>query len=846
MNLPSWDHAATVYREQLLSSLGADELSGLSEEVVIARRREFGLNELKVKKVHWWTILFRQFCSSFVYLLLAAAAVAEVMREWTDALVILAFLIFNAALGFVQEFRAERSLDLLKTFITKEARVRRAGTVARVPVAQIVPGDVVLLDAGDMIPADGVFLLCDNVRVDESALTGESIAVVKIAEPLPATPKSFAEAKNIGFFRTSVLSGKAELLVIATGVRTQVGTITKTVAEEDRPSAFEEGIAKFSGFILRLVLATIPLIFVLHFIIHRGAIDIGDFLLFTIALTVSVIPEALPLVSTISISRGALRLAKKDVVPRRLSAVEDLGSIEVLCTDKTGTITENKLVVAEIFGETDTLYFASVAPASAPDEASAQNGVYDAAIIAKMGQDIFMGRRKGVVRIAELPFDPVRKKESVLVRLENGERLLVVRGAPETVIAPGDPRRPDALRFAEETGKKGRRTLAVATVAISDEHKVTIDPTDEARAAAVGVLSFEDPLKLSAKKAVRDAERLGVRVKIITGDAKEVAVWAGKEAGIIAPEEDAIVAADLLALPDDEQMAAVLKYDVFARTMPLEKHRIIELLTRQKIVGFLGEGFNDAPALKRAHVGLAVQGASDIAQDASDIILLNPSLHVIVDGIREGRKIFTNTTKYIRATLASNFGNFYALAFSSLFIPYLPMLPMQILLLNLLSDFPMIAIATDNVDEEELRRPKGYQVKEVVGVAVVLGVISTLFDFAFFGMFVGEGEGPLQTMWFMGSVVTELVLLFSIRTRRPFWGGGAPSRFITVLTFGVCALTVILPFVPWAREVFGFVQPDLRILGIAGGLAAGYFVSTEVMKILFYRFWEGKNTKAPA
>jgi Mg2+-importing ATPase len=843
MNPLSWSEASITPHERLFEVLNSRE-EGMSAEGAQKTLKEVGRNESIAKETTWWQVLLHQFTSVFIYLLLAAALIALFMGEYANAILILIFLLINAGLGFVQEYRAEHSLELLKNYVARMTRVRRDGKEISLPAAEVVPGDVILLDAGDMIPADGVFVRAENVTVDESSLTGETIAVPKDSRVAATLPTQFVDAKNIGFARTTLTAGNAELLVFATGAHSQVGAIAEEIERTVSVSAFEIGIKKFSSFILKMVVATIPLIFLLNLIVHHGEVRMGEFLLFIIALTVSAIPEALPLVTTISITRGALRLAKKNVVPRRLSAIEDLGSIQVLCTDKTGTITENKLSVASVHGDvTEVLRMASITPLSAPDTTSIQNSVFDTAILAKAGSDI-RNSLGGVLRVDEIPFDPVRKKGSVLVDMPDGTHLLVVRGAPETVIRSNDPKRKQAEEFAMTEGAKGCRVIAIATKKITTKKKRLIETADEESAKLVGLISFVDPLKSSTKAAVRDALLLGVQVKIITGDSREVAAWVGKEARIIKGDDEVITGEELERMSESEQLAAVLRCHVFARTMPLQKFHIIQLLERQKLVGFLGEGFNDAPALKLAHVGLAVSGASDIARDASDIILLNPSLHVIIDGIKEGRSIFANTTKYIRATLTSNFGNFYALAFSSLFIPYLPMLPIQILLLNLLSDFPMIAIATDNVDESELERPKGYQVKEIIAVALVLGAVSTLFDFSVFGIFVGEGEHELQTMWFVASVLTELILLFSIRTRKFFLFDGRPSMLIILLTSSVCLLTVILPFTALGQQLFGFVAPTPRLLAIVFGLVVLYFFSTEAMKLVFYHIWTRKTEEA--
>ena len=640
-------------------------------------------------------------------------------------------------------------------------------------------------------------------------------------------------ASNIGFSRTTLLSGTAEILIFATGNNTEVGKIAEKMQEAESPSAFEEGVNHFSKFILKLVLATVPVVFILHSLVQGGGVSFGDFLLFSIALTVSAIPEALPLVTTISLSRGALRLAQMHVVPRRLSAIEDLGSINILATDKTGTITENKLSVGEIYGErNELLRYALMAPLSAPDASSVQNSVFDIAL--KNADDASIAASlTGLRRIDEVPFDPTRRKESVLVEI-NGTRFIVVRGAPEVLCSEDE--HAHQLAWGKDEGKKGRRILAVSYKEVGND-TTKINPDDTSGFRCIGMVSFSDPLKASTKSAVENARKLGVMVKIITGDSKEVAGWVGYEAGILTDPTRVLLGDEFERMTDSEQSVAVMEFSVFARTTPVQKFEIIKKLEEKNLVGFLGEGFNDAPALKMAHVGLAVEGASDIAQDASDIILLNPSLGVIVDGIKEGRTIFSNSMKYIRATLTSNFGNFYALAFSSLFIPYLPMLPIQVLLLNLLSDFPMISIATDTVDDYELEKPRGYNIGEITAIAIVLGVVSTLFDFAFFGYFMHQGEKTLQTMWFIGSILTELILLFSIRTALPFWKAKFPSGTVIWLTLGAMAITVALPLIPAMRALFGFIVPSAGQWGMAALLVVMYFIFTEAVKLLFYRYW---------
>lgn len=835
-----YKEAALIGDIDILRELGA-RIDGLTPGEIESRRLQFGYNRLEKKASSWVKIFVRQFKSAFIYLLFGASVISYLLGDSKiDSLLIFIFLLANAFLGFFQEYRAEHALTLLKDYVTRTARVRRGGKEVRVPIEELVPGDIVLLDAGDMIPADGRFIKGDRVTVDESPMTGETEPVEKNVLTISSPVHDFYDAKNIGFSRTTLLSGDAELVVFATGAQTEVGSIVSVMEQADRSSAFEEGINKFSTFILKLVFATIPMVFLLNVFVHHDGINFTEFLLFSIALTVSVIPEALPLVTTLSLSRGALVLAKKQVVPRRLTAIEDLGSIDILCTDKTGTITQNMLSVGAIYGEVEqVLRFALMSPLSHHGANGVQNTVFDDAIKEKAGE-ARMSALGSVTRVNELPFDPVRKKESVLVDVL-GKRYLVTRGAPEEVYGKRGYGK-DVRAWIETEGDKGCRVLAVAYKEIADGGKVAITPKDESGLTVLGMISFLDPLKPSTKGAVSQARKLGITVKIITGDSKEVAGWVGKEAGIVADMSQVITGDELAQLSLEDKLIAVEKYHVFARTMPLQKYEIIELLQKKHLVGFLGEGFNDAPALKIAHVGLAVQNASDIAQDASDVVLLNQSLEVIIDGVKEGRVIFANSMKYLRTTLSSNFGNFYALALSSLFIPYLPMLPIQVLLLNLLSDFPMMSISSDTVDDDELKSPRGYEVSELLAVAVVLGVTSMFFDFAFFGYFAQfNDEKILQTMWFMGSILTELFVLFSIRTTLPMWKAKRPSALVIWLTGIMATITVVLPFIPLAQEWFNFMRPTAPLLFAGLILVILDVVFTEAVKLMFYRYWGGKK-----
>jgi Mg2+-importing ATPase len=808
---------------------------GLSLGEAQTRLARDGVNELPSKTSGPWQLFLRQLRSPFIYLLGGAAVVSFALHNTIEGCFILLFVLINTALAFSQEYHSAKALEALKQFVVATARVKRDGYTLSVPSRELVKGDVILLEAGDVVPADARLIDIQSLTVDESVLTGESIQAIKTVEALAHETAQPYEAANIVFSGTTIASGRGTAVVIATAHETALGSISRLTGETVHQSSFEKGLSRFSAFILRLVVITLVLMFGAHLLLPgRGAHPL-ELLLFSIALAVSVIPEALPVVTTISLSKGALQLAKRSVVVKRLSALEDLGSLEVLCTDKTGTITENRLRVSSVYPlqQDHVLWYAALPSACLGDTKQQANNSFDIALW-KALDTTDREHTKTVTRLAELPFDPTRRRNSVLIQEGTGS-VLIQRGAPETILASCLANKKDvtdALAWADEQGRAGCRVLAIATKAMGDARSYT--PSQEEQGFTFqGLVSFEDPIKASTLQAVKDAQLLGVRVKILTGDSVEVAGAVARTIGLMTQNENAMTGAIFSALSPEDQQEAVRVNNVFARVSPDQKHAIIQALEKQFEVGFLGEGINDAPALKAANVGIVVQGASDVAREAADVILLEQSLGVIIGGIREGREVFTNTLKYIKATLASNFGNFYAVAISSFLIPTLPMLPLQILLLNLLSDFPMIAIATDTVDTQELRRPRSYHVREIIIFSTLLGLTSTVFDFVFFGLFYRSSPEILQTNWFIGSILTELIFIYSIRTKLPFWRARRPAWTLTLLTSVAACATLILPYTDLGARVFAFRAPSIPHLLLILTVVFMYFFSTEAVKLSY-------------
>jgi P-type Mg2+ transporter len=842
MSNPVVFSVATQSPEETITKYSSTE-RGLSSAQVTRLLEKYGQNLVSAQSLQWWQLLLRQVKSPFIAILVFAAILAGVLGELIDSAFILVFILINTVLGFFQEYRSEQALKVLQKYTLSHARVLRDGAEQLIPTTELVPGDIVLVEPGDIVPADVKLLKSHTLLVNESVLTGESAPVEKNEEMMATQPKELFEAKNILFSGTSVIRGTAQAIVIATGKDAYVGQIAKLTVEAHHQSSFEKGMQSFSAFVLKLVVITLVFLF-LGNILVKPETNIVELMIFSIALATAVIPEALPLVITFSLSKGALKLAKHKVVVKRLSAIEDLGGIEVLCTDKTGTITRNIMTVSGLYAHggpahDDRVYY--IAALGVPSQ-TRKTDPFDLAILSAVKEH---GIAVPAVKyLSELPFDPQRRRNSVLIEdLATHRKTLVVRGALEAILPHAENLSPhqrrDILRWAEEQGNLGQRVIAVAR---RSYQRRTVgeysSELEEKQLEFVGCLSFVDPLKTTAAAALAKAKVLGIQVKILTGDGPAVAGAVAKEVGLITEMDQVTTGAELEAMTPKAQHEAVEKYHVFARVSPQQKYIIIELLKEKHEVGYLGEGINDAPALKAANVSLAVQGASDIAKETADVILLHSSLRVIIDGIELGRGVFANTTKYVRLTMASNFGNFFAVAIASFLIDYLPMLPLQILLVNLLTDFPLIAIATDTVDEQETLRPEKYDLKDFALATMVLGLVSSLFDFLFFGFFSRISPGVLQTNWFIGSILCELILFFSLRTKLPFFKTKVPSKTVLILMVIAAIATVIIPFTQIGQSVFSFEVPKASYMLLTLSLVFAYFVTTEVVKLLYYRTFD--------
>ncbi len=791
---------------------------GLSDSEVNERTRMYGKNELPRRTVGPLALLARQCKGPFNYLLLAAAGISFILHEPIDAYFILFFVLLGAGLSFFQEFKSNSASEKLRSFLQRTITVRRGGVDVELSVEDLVPGDVLRLESGDIVPADAVVRHTTGLLVNETTFTGESVPVAKFA----ADGDEHEDARRV-LQGMHVVRGCAYVEVYATGPKTRFAAIARSVETVHTESDLSKGISKISVFILRATLITLVVVVGANLLIEQDLHSLPTLIIFAIALAVSVVPEALPLVMTFSLSRGSLHLAERGVIVKRLTSIQDLGSIDLLCTDKTGTLTENRLAYRNEYvipGMAHPLVYMRLA---AHDLLEKNPEPFDVAVESALSPE----QRSMVERftlLEEESFDPALRSNGSIVRDADGSELHVRRGSPEYFFAQGiiSPSTDTVGQWLSDEERQGRRVLGVS-----------VDRGEGPRFA--GFASFEDVLKSSTIDTLARARELDVDITIITGDSRAVAEAVGRQVGLVRTENEVKDATEFIALSLAEQRAMAPDVRVFARTTPEQKLHIITLLKDTHTVGFLGEGINDSPALKAADVSLVVQSASDIARETADIVLVENDLRVIVEGIRFGRETHANTLKYIRTTLVSNFGNFYAVAISSLFITFLPMLPKQLLLLNLLSDFPMMAIAFDRVSSVELRKPQRYDFKGLYITFFALGMVSTVFDFLYFGIFYTISPEVLHTNWFIASVLTEILLLFSIRSYLPMHRAGMPAPCIIWLSVMAFVVTVTLPFVPAAVAFFEFTTPTLPHMALIIGLALLYLVVSEVVKLLLHR-----------
>ena len=809
---------------------------GLTESEARGRLRTYGRNEIAPRGRHAAIVEYLlRFRNPLVLLLIGASVVLGATGDATSMTIIVAIVVASVSLDFVQEHRAERALARLQSTVAATAAVLRDGARREVPVATLVPGDVVLVTAGDIVPADGTLFAADRLFANEAALTGESYPVEKRAGAGTGEPGA---TLRMG---TSIATGTGRFVVEATGMATSLGSMAAQLAAPRPEPPLERGARQFGMMILRLTLFLMLFVLLANAAFHRAWLES---FLFAVALAVGLTPELLPMIVSVTLARGALRLARRHMIVKRPSAIYALGGMDMLCTDKTGTLTEAVIRVAG-FEDAHGTPSEDVLKLAALNSrfATGLRSPLDEAILARVPDVAPVGRK-----LDELPFDFVRRLASVLVAGPGDTTTLVVKGAPEDVLCrcthcagvEGDDPRPlgpddatAALSRFEAHGAQGLRVLAIASRAMpGDRTRITGD--DEHGLTFAGYVMFVDPPRRDAAHALAALARRGIDVKILTGDNERVArhVCAALNLRIAGT----LLGSDVDSLSDDALGNAVTGTTLFCRMSPTQKRRVIAALrTCGHVVGFMGDGINDAPAMHAADVGISVQGAAGVAREAADAILTRGRLGVVCDAVIEGRRTYANIMKYLMMVTSSNFGNMLSMAAATLFLPFLPMLPVQILLNNLLYDVSETAIPLDRVDDAELQRPHVWDVHEIRRFMLVLGPVSSLFDLLTFGVLLALGAGAalFQTGWFIESIATQVLVIFVIRTRRnPL--RSRPHPLLAITSLAVVAAGVALPYSPLA-PMLGFVAPPPAFFAILVVLIGVYLALAQICKQRVYR-----------
>lgn len=839
-------HAARVRGplSQLFADLGASE-NGLTGEEARSRLSRFGPNELTASRGGAVTEILLLFANPLVIILLIAALISGLLGEIVNASIVGVMVLLSAALNFMQTFRSRRAAESLRRQVAPTATVLRDGRWIEVPRREVVPGDVIRLAAGDLVPADARLIEARDLHVNQAALTGESLPVEKEANAQGRGAASSEKDSDIVFLGTSIVSGTASALVFATGRATEFGDIAARLAARHPETEFDRGARHFGLLIMRTVFLLVAFVFLVSAALHH---DPFESLLFAIALAVGLTPEFLPMITTVTLGRGAVRMARRKVIVKHLAAIQNFGSMDVLCSDKTGTLTSGETTLDQHLDPLGNrservfllAYLNSYYETGVQDSMNAAlrrtgASALDLAIIRHDHPDV-----KPYRKLDEIPFDFERRRQSVVIET-GGQRLMITKGAPESVLAicseyevdgvarplaPEDRERCEAAY--RSLSAEGYRVLAVASRRMPEQ--AAYRASDETDLVLAGFITFSDPPLEDAPRILKVLKRDGVEVKILTGDNELVARHICSKVGL---DSRRLVLGDELDRMTDTALAHVAEETrVFARVTPAQKNRIIiALKNRGHVVGFLGDGINDAPSLHAADVGISVATAVDVAKEAAEIILLERSLNVIHTGISEGRRAFGNVMKYLLMGTSSNFGNMFSMAGASLFLPFLPMLPTQILLNNFLYDLAQVTIPTDNVDRSFIRKPRRWDIGLIRRFMIYIGPISSVYDFLTFYVMLRvfhASEELFHTGWFVESLATQALVLFVIRTAgNPF--RSRPSAPLAITTLAVVAIGIALPFTP-ANHLLGFTPLPGRYFLFLVAMIVSYLFCVELAK----------------
>jgi len=811
---------------------------GLTSSESSERLKKYGANILKPKKQsNALALLLSQFRSPITLILLFAAGLAFFLHEPTDTIIITLIILISSLLGFWQEKGAADAFEKLLAVVQIRAAVLRDGKEKEIPVEEIVPGDIIILNAGDIIPADCLILDSKDLFVSEATLTGETYPVEKVAGVLSAeTP--LAKRINSLWMGTSVVSGSGKVLAVSTGKDTEFGKISEKLKLRPPETEFEKGITHFGHFLMEVTMLLVISIFAINVYLQRPVLDS---FLFSLALAVGLTPQLLPAIISVNLSHGAREMAQNKVIVKRLASIENLGSMNLLCSDKTGTLTEGELQLhsyQDLKGEQSekVLLYASL------------NAFYQKGFENPIDKAIFAQNKFDPTtyeKLDEIPYDFVRKRLSILVS-KNGNNLMITKGAFPNIleicslaeVEPGKPVEISDLKERiqqqfEEFSEKGLRTLGLAYRDLGQQ--ATVGKEQETGMTFLGFLIFFDPPKPGITKTVESMEQLGISLKIITGDNRFVAASICRELGL--KYSRTVTGSELHLMSSEALVRQVNDIDIFAEVEPIHKENIILALKKSgNVVGYMGDGINDASALHAADVGISVDSAVDVAKEAADIVLMEKSLDALVEGVRGGRKTFANTLKYVFMATSANFGNMFSMAGASLFLPFLPLLPTQILLTNLLTDFPEMTIATDSVDREMIEKPRRWDIGFIRKFMLVFGLISSIFDYLTFGalLLILHGTiGQFRTGWFTESVISASMIVLVIRSRRPFFKS-RPGKYLLAATLLIGIITLCFPYTPLAAP-FGFEPLPISVILMIAAIIGLYILTAEMVKKIFYK-----------
>lgn len=821
---------------------------GLSETEVNKRFRERGANTISVNGKRSPLLIFlSQFFNPLVLILVAASLVSGFLGDWISTIIIVLIVFSSAAISFWQEYNSERIVELLKKKVALKAEVIRDGKSKIVPAAELVVGDIVVLSLGKVVPADLRLIEVDGLGINEAVLTGESFPVEKSVQEQVVKDYLPQAMDNLAFAGTFVTQGSGRGVVIYTGKNTEFGRTAKLLTAKSCPTQFQKGINDFGIFLSKIIILFSLAIFLFLALWHN---DWLGSLLFALSIAVGISPELLPIIITINLSRAARVMSQRKVIIKKLSAAENLGNADVLCTDKTGTLTEGRIILKEsldLLGRSsDEILRLGILCNSLNLKRNHFSNPLDQSIFDYVQENKKTKLLSGFKILSNIPFDFQRRRMSVVAK--NSETFLISKGATEEILEICE--RAEIGGRKEKIGKhlraikqlindqekKGFKVLLVASKEFEENIKCSVK--DEKDMTLIGMLVFFDPPKKTASKSLELFREMGIAIKLITGDSVESARFLAQQTGF--SNHEVCLGSQLDKMNPDQLKAAVNEYDIFAKTAPEHKLKIVEALKQSgHNVAFMGDGVNDSPALRLADVGISVEGATDIAKESADVILLKKDLRVLIEGVKEGRRTFGNTLKYIFCTISSNYGNMFSVVGAAIFLPFIPMLPVQILLLNFLSDFPMLALSADTVDDEYLKKPKSWDIKKIRRFMNYFGLISSVFDFMAFGflIIIARASMPLfQAGWFWQSFLTEVILIFIVRTRKWFWQS-TPSKILFFSAIFTCVAVVAALYSP-LTEFFGFAHLPFGVFLGLTSISIAYFIVAELAKKWFYRYNE--------